>query len=203
MRLSRPQPLQPHHDLSGFRSGDRSVDSWIRRRAHPNAENRLNRIVVVIDEDTQQVAGIYALTFTRLQREALGAFQSKGIKDGPPSIPAYFIGQFAVAKAYQKQGLADGLVKDIFKFLLEQAENGIPAPLIYLDASQQRAASFWRHMGFNPCPELGTNAMVKELNDIAETAEALDHPDTKGKRVRMATTLKWVLYRAGLRRQSP
>ena len=100
VRLSRPQPLQPHHDLSGFRSGDRSVDSWIRRRAHSNAENRLNRIVVVIDEDTQEVAGIYALTFTRLKREALGAFQSKGIKDGPPFIPAYFIGQFAVAKAY-------------------------------------------------------------------------------------------------------
>ncbi len=203
MRLSRPQPLQPHHDLSGFCCGDRSVDSWIRRHAHSNAENRLNRIFVVIDEDTQQVAGIYALTFKQLARDALGAFQSKGIKDGPPLIPAYFIGQFAVATTYQKQGLAGGLVKDIFQFLLEEAERGIPAPLIYLDASQEQAASFWRHMGFTPCPELGRNAMVKELNDIAETAEALDHPDTKGKRVRMATTLKWVLYRAGLRRRSP
>lgn len=99
--------------------------------------------------------------------------------------------------------MAGGLVKDIFQFLLEQAERGIPAPLIYLDTSQQQAASFWRHMGFTLCPELGINAMVKELNDIAETAEALDHPDTKGKRVRMVSTLKWVLYRAGLRRQSP
>lgn len=203
MRLSRPQPLQPHHDLSRFCCGDRSVDSWIRRRAHSNAENWLNRIVVVIDEDTQQVAGIYALTFRRLKREALGAFQSNVIKDGPPSIPAYFIGQFAVATTYQKQGLAGGLVKDIFQFLLAQAETGIPAPLIYLDASQGQAASFWRHMGFTPCPELGMNAMVKELNDIAETAEALDHPDTKGKRVRMVSTFKWVLYRAGLRRKSP
>ena len=203
MRLSRPQPLQPHHDLSGFCCGDRSVDSWIRRHAHSNAENRLNRIFVVIDEDTQQVAGIYALTFKQLARDALGAFQSKGIKDGPPLIPAYFIGQFAVATTYQKQGLAGGLVKDIFQFLLEEAERGIPAPLIYLDASQKQAASFWRHMGFTPCPELGRNAMVKELNDIAETAVALDHPDTKGKRVRMVSTLKWVLYRAGLRRKSP
>jgi hypothetical protein len=89
VRLSRPQPLQPHHDLSGFCCGDRSVDSWIRRHAHSNAENRLNRIFVVIDEDTQQVAGIYALTFKQLARDALGAFQSKGIKDGPPLIPAY------------------------------------------------------------------------------------------------------------------
>jgi len=55
-------------------------------------------------------------------------------------------------------------------------------------------------MGFDPCPELGENAMVKELNKIAETAEVLDHPDTRGKRVRMTTTLKWVLYRRGLRR---
>jgi GNAT superfamily N-acetyltransferase len=203
VRLSRPQPLQPHHDLSSFCCGDRSVDNWIRRRAHSNAVSRLNRIVVVIDEDTQQVAGIYALTFKQLARDALGAFQSKGIKDGPPLIPAYFIGQFAVATTYQKQGLAGGLVKDIFQFLLEEAERGIPAPLIYLDASQEQAASFWHHMGFTPCPELGRNAMVKDLNDIAETAEALDHPDTKGKRVRMVTTLKWVLYRAGLRRQSP
>ncbi len=203
MRLSRPQTLQPHHDLSGFRCGDRSVDSWIRRHARSNSENRLNRIFVVIDEDTQQVAGIYALTFKQLARDALGAFQSKGIKDGPPLIPAYFIGQFAVATTYQKQGLAGGLVKDIFQFLLEEAERGIPAPLIYLDASQKQAASFWRHMGFTPCPELGRNAMVKELNDIAETAEALDLPDTKGKRVRMVSTLKWVLYRAGLRRKSP
>jgi hypothetical protein len=83
---------------------------------------------------------------------------------------------------------------------LEQAENGIPAPLVYLDASQEQAASFWRHMGFDPCPEFGENAMVKELNKIAETAEVLDHPDTRGKRVRMTTTLKWVLYRRGLRR---
>jgi GNAT superfamily N-acetyltransferase len=99
----------------------------------------------VIDEDTQDVAGIYALTFTRLKREALGAFQSKGIKDGPPLIPAYFIGQFAVAKAYQKQGLAGGLVKDIFQFLLEQAERGIPAPLIYLlhNSRQQAFGATW------------------------------------------------------------
>lgn len=55
-------------------------------------------------------------------------------------------------------------------------------------------------MGFDPCPEFGENAMVKELNKIAETAEVLDHPDTRGKRVRMTTTLKWVLYRRGLRR---
>jgi hypothetical protein len=158
---------------------------------------------VVIDKDTQQVAGIYALTFKQLERDALSSLQSKAIKDGPPLIPAYFIGQFAVATAYQNRGLAGGLVKDIFQFLLEQAETGIPAPLIYLDASQEQAASFWRHMGFNPCPELGKTAMVKELNDIAETAEALDHPDTKGKRIRIVTTRKWVLYRAGLRRKSP
>jgi hypothetical protein len=29
-----------------------------------------------------------------------------------------------------------------------------------LDASQEQAASFWRHMGFTPCPELGRNAIV-------------------------------------------
>ena len=80
VRLSRPQPLQPHHDLSGFRSGNRCVDSWIRRRAHSNAENRLNRIFVVIDEDTQQVAGIYALTFKQLARDALGSVRSRGIQ---------------------------------------------------------------------------------------------------------------------------
>jgi GNAT superfamily N-acetyltransferase len=200
LRLSPPQSLQPHHDLTGFRCGDRSIERWIKRHAHSNAENWLNRICVVIDQDTQQVAGIYALTFKQLEREALGSLRSVRLKDGPPLVPAYFIGQFAVATAYQNQGVAGGLVRDIFRFLLEQAENGIPAPLVYLDASQEQAASFWRHMGFDPCPELGENAMVKELNKIAETAEVLDHPDTRGKRVRMTTTLKWVLYRRGLRR---
>jgi GNAT superfamily N-acetyltransferase len=200
LRLTRPLPLQPHHDLSGFSCGDPTIESWVKRRAHQNSENWLNRVCVVVDQDTQQIAGIYALTFKQLERKALRSLKSECIKGGPPLIPAYFIGQFAVATAYQKQGIAGGLVRDIFRFLLEQAENGIPAPLVYLDASQEQAASFWKHMGFNPCPQLGANAMVKELNDIAETADVLDHPDTKGKRVRMAVTLKWVLYRLGLRR---
>jgi GNAT superfamily N-acetyltransferase len=200
LRLSRPQLLQPHHDLSNFRCGDRSIERWIKRRAHSNSEKWLNRICVVIDLETQQVAAIYALTFTTLEREALGSLRSDCLEDGPPLIPAFFIGQFAVATAYQNQGVAGGLVRDIFRFLLEQAENGIPAPLVYLDASEEEAASFWRHMGFDPCPELGEKSMVKELNKIAETAEVLDHPDTRGKRVRMKVTLRWVLYRLGLRR---
>lgn len=180
LRLSQPQPLQPHHDLSDFRCGDSSIERWIKRRAHSNAENWLNRICVVIDLDTQQVAAIYALAFTTLQREALSSLRSNRLEDGPPLIPAYFIGQFAVATAYQNQGVAGGLVKDIFRFLLEQAESGIPAPLVYLDASRDEAASFWSHMGFDPCPELGEKSMVKELNKIAETAEVLDHPGTRG-----------------------
>ncbi len=198
MRLSRPLPLQPHHDLSDFSCGDRSIERWLRRHAHANAKNRLNRTCVVIDEDTQRIAGIYVLLFKEIERDSLGPLLPSELADGPPIIPAFFIGQFAVATPYQNQGVAGGLVGDIYRFLLNQAETGIPAPLIYLDASQKQAESFWKHMGFTPCPDLGKNAMIKELNDIAETAEVLDHPDTKGKRVRIAVAYKWIMYRLGL-----
>lgn len=198
LRLSRPQPLQPHHDLADFRCGDQSVEQWLQRNAQFNARNRLNRVCVVIDEDSQQIAAIYALTFKQLEKQKLLPSQSQLLRRGPALIPAFFIGQFAVASEYQGKGLGRGLVRDIFQFLLNQTDSGIPAPLVYLDASQENAAGFWAHMGFKPCPELGARAMVLEVSSIAETAAVLDHPDTQGARAKVVLAYQWLLRRFGV-----
>src|ERR1700687_5931108 len=94
--LSAPERLRADHDVSGFESGEPSLDDWLRRRARQNEETGASRTYVVCAG--QQVVGYYAL--------ALGAVAhlhapGRVRRNMPDPIPIMVIGRLAVHKDYQ------------------------------------------------------------------------------------------------------
>ena len=58
-RLSQPEPLKAHHDLSQFECGKPTLDQWLRSHAMAN-EGTSSRTFVVCD-DGATVVGYYTL----------------------------------------------------------------------------------------------------------------------------------------------
>ncbi len=173
VRLTGPRDLQPEDDFSSFDCGDEKINKWAKTYAHYNKRNNLNYIRVITAKGSAKVLAFYALTTREIEYSKLGILGDEFLAQPPRTVPAYFIGQFGVDRALQGQGIGSGLVKDIYKFALEQCHSGLPAPLFYLDLASRRARGFWAHMGFKRCPDIAPRAMIKELAEIEDTARLL------------------------------
>ncbi|HQT62694.1 MULTISPECIES: hypothetical protein [unclassified Acidiphilium] len=49
MRLTPPEPLDEHHDISGLNCGVASLDDWLRRRARAKQASGATRTFVVTE----------------------------------------------------------------------------------------------------------------------------------------------------------
>ena len=58
--MRAPEPLNAEHDIATFDCGERSLNDWLRRRAHTNQGAGASRTYVVVD-DRLRVLGYYAL----------------------------------------------------------------------------------------------------------------------------------------------
>jgi len=174
VRLSRPRDLQPDDDFSEFDCGDKKLNRWARAYAHYNKRNRLNFIRVITARGGNKVLAFYALSFREIEYEKLGVLGDEFLERPPKSIPAYFICQLGVDASLQGNGIGGGLVKDIYYFVLKQSNSGIPAPLLYLDVASPSARAFWEYMGFQRCPDIAPQAMVRELAEIEDTSKLLE-----------------------------
>lgn len=143
-----PRPLAAGDKLSEFRSGEDSLDSWLRGRARNNEKAGASRTMVTITRDEGRVAGYYCLASTSLERE-----------DGPPelgaamptSIPVVLLGRLAIDEEYQGMGLGYSLLQHATARALEAAEViGIRALLVH--AVNDDVVAFYEKFGFAQFP---------------------------------------------------
>ena len=146
MTLTEPQPISPEHVLSGFDSGQPSLDSWLISRAEKNERGGGSRTYVVCNDGV--VVAYYCLsTGSVARKESPGRIR----RNMPDPIPVMLIGRLAVDRGYQGQGIARALVRDAILRTLRAAKiAGIRALLVH--ALDQDAAGFYRHLGFMPSP---------------------------------------------------
>ncbi len=142
--LSGPEKLSSDHELSGFDSGEPTLDDWLRRRALQNEGRGGSRTYTVCDG--RRVAGYYSLA-----AGAVAHSQASGrIKRNMPDLdPGDGIGQAGGRPVVSRQ--SSGLLRDALLRTLRAAEIvGIRAVLVH--AISDDAKRFYEARGFRASP---------------------------------------------------
>src|SRR5260370_27482872 len=95
-----PEPLADHHNFGDFRSGEASLDDWLRRRARANQVSGATRTYVVCED--KRVIAYYALASGVVTAEsAPGRFR----RNMPNPIPVAVLARLAVHRDWQGRGI--------------------------------------------------------------------------------------------------
>jgi GNAT superfamily N-acetyltransferase len=157
--LSPPELLAERHDISGFRSGEASLDDWLARRARANQVSGASRTYVVCHD--KRVIGYYALASGVVAVEAApGRFR----RNMPNPIPVAVLARLAVHENWQGQGIGRALFRDA-AHRVAYAADAIGIRGIVVHAISERAKSFYLALGVTPSPQEPMTLMVT-LSDI-------------------------------------
>ena len=144
--LSHPEPLADHHQIEDFRSGQASLDDWLKRRARANQASGASRTYVVCERE--RVIGYYALASGAVTVEsAPGRFR----RNMPNPIPVAVLARLAVDRSWQGRGIGRALFRDAAR-RVEQAADAIGIRGIVVHAISEEARSFYLTLGFDPSP---------------------------------------------------
>ncbi|TSD88634.1 GNAT family N-acetyltransferase [Mycobacterium sp. KBS0706] len=159
MTVSAPEPLAPHHDIEGFRSGVESLDSWLKRRALKNQATGASRTFVACDG--RRVLAYYALASSAIALDvARGGFR----RNMPDPIPVVVLGRLAVDRSLQGGGLGRALVRDAGLRVIQAADIiGIRGMIVHALSDEVRV--FYERLGFEPSP-LDPMTLMVALADL-------------------------------------
>ncbi len=159
MPPSAPKPLQEHHDVTAFDSGEESLDTWLKRRALANQVTGASRTYVVCEEG--RVVGYYALaTGSISQSQVSGRFR----RNMPDPIPMVLLARLAVDRTRQGKGLGRGLFRDA-AMRVSQAADLIGILGIYVHAISEAARAFYLQLGFIESAQVPMTLVIT-LQDI-------------------------------------
>ena len=148
MALRQPRPIQADDRLSDFSCGEASLDHYLTRRALANHQTDLARCYVCVDDQSGTVVGYYTLSAIAIaQADLPGTVR----RNAPDPVPAVLLGRLAVSQTAQGTGLGRLLVRDAILSTLAAADR-IGVRLLLVHALHDRAASFYRALGFAASP---------------------------------------------------
>lgn len=145
--LVEPALLGDAHDLDGFRSGNDTLDEWLRRRARANQVGGASRTYVVAAD--RRVVGYYCIASGALDlADAPGPVR----RNMPDPIPMAVLGRLAVDRDWQGKGLGAALLQDaVLRTGKAAAIIGIRGLLVH--AISDAAKAFYEHYGFTASPK--------------------------------------------------
>ena len=161
--IGPPEKLSAEHDLSGFDSGQRVLDDWLRRRARQNEESGASRTYVVCVG--KRVVAYYTLAVGAIAHaETPGRIR----RNMPDPVPAMVLGRLAVDKAHHGCGVGTGLLRDAVLRTMQAADiAGIRTVLVH--AISEPAKRFYERYGFVASPVDPITVMIT----VAEAARIL------------------------------
>jgi predicted N-acetyltransferase YhbS len=144
--LFAPALLDKTHDLDQFRSGNDTLDDWLRRRARTNQISGASRTYVVADD--QRVIAYYCLASGALDlADAPGPIR----RNMPDPIPMAVLGRLAVHREWQGRGLGVALLQDaVLRTAQAAAIMGIRGVLVH--AISDSAKAYYERHGFAASP---------------------------------------------------
>jgi GNAT superfamily N-acetyltransferase len=151
--------------MSGFVSGEPTLDSWLQRRALSNQASGATRTFVVCDAGA--VAGYYALASGAIAvQSSPGRFR----RNMPDPIPVVVLARLAVHRSYQGRGIGRALFRDAALRVAAAAETiGIRGIVVH--AISDEAKAFYTALGFDASLHEPMTLMVT----LADLRAAIDH----------------------------
>lgn len=136
MPLTRPEPLDAAHNLTGFDCGESVLNDWLTQRAFKN-EGRFSRTYVVSDDE--RVIAYFCISAATIDRSAA---PGKVRRNAPDGIPVAVLGRLAVDRAHAGHGLGAALVRDALRRIAAASQDiGIGAALV--QAKNETARRFY------------------------------------------------------------
>ncbi|HAA30222.1 MAG TPA: GNAT family N-acetyltransferase [Cyanobacteria bacterium UBA8553] len=138
------EPLGSHHNRAVFSCGVEPLDVYFKRQAGQEARKRIAAPFVLIDKNSNTIAGYYTLSSIGIN---LGDLPPEITKKLPkyPLLPATLLGRLAVDKNYQGKKLGETLLLDA---LYRSLKNEIASMAVVVDAKDDKARTFYEHYGF-------------------------------------------------------
>jgi GNAT superfamily N-acetyltransferase len=168
-RFSDPEPLGPHHVLRGFRSGEASLDAWLRDRARGAAGAGSARTYVVVGEELQRVVGYHALTVASVEHDDATPRARRGMPHHP--IPVVLLARLAVDETVQGRGVGSFLLRDAMTRTAAAAGRfGIRALLVHAPHDEARAFYLRHGLESSPTDDLHLTILVKDVRAAIDAA---------------------------------
>jgi ribosomal protein S18 acetylase RimI-like enzyme len=141
-------PLDPNgHDRTGFSCGKPPLDTYLKNQA--TQDLRRNYVACFVATTVEgQIAGYFTLSAHSIPLQDLPEAFRKKLPSRIP-VPAALLGRLAVDLRFKGQGLGGILVTYA---LTTAARSGNAAHALVVDALDEEAAEFYRHLGFQGFP---------------------------------------------------
>ena len=164
--LSRPRPLEQDDEREAFDCGQPSLDAWFRRNAWRNQQSGVSRTTVIADADGM-VAGYVSLSTGEIRRDVLSKPRRRNM---PDPVPVFLLGQLAVDRKWQGEGLSSVLMSHAILTVLRAWESvGAYALLTHpVDAPARR---YYDRRGFSALAGDARGAMILRLRDLAQSVD--------------------------------
>src|SRR6202162_3759775 len=153
------------HDRAAFSCGVAALDDWFHLRAGQDEKRNVARVFVAID-DQRGIVGFYSLSSFTLTIADLPPEQAKRLPRYDV-IPAALIGRLARDESVRGEGVGDVLLADAVRRIIGAARS-LAVFAIVVEATDERAAAFYRDFGFAPFP----NRPLRLFMPASEAAEA-------------------------------
>lgn len=154
------------HDRAAFSCGVASLDDWFRLRAGQDEKRNVARVFVAID-DRGGIVGFYSLSSFTLTIGDLPPAHAKRLPRYD-AIPAALIGRLARDEKVRGEGIGELLLADAVRRVIGAARS-LAVFAIVVEATDARAAAFYRDFGFTPFP----NRPLRLFMPASEAAEAV------------------------------
>jgi len=177
--------LGEHHLLDEFESDRPELDRWLRKEARRAHANRMARVTVWCEPDSDVVVAFYAIAPTQIAPDGI----SRSARGGYSSpIPGYLIAKLALAKSMTGRGLGGALLLDALATVAAAANAG-SGRLVVVDAIDHRAFEFYKHHGFIPIGE--SKRLFVRIADVTASLAAGRYGPTVDARHHAAAGFLW------------
>lgn len=162
--MAASEPLTKIHSTRDFDCEDANVNRWLKRFALQGQSSGQARSYVI--HESGQVIGFYAIASGSIQQAEATERTRKGLGKYP--IPIILLAQFGVDKGRQGKGLGKALLKEALVRCLNAADE-IGARAVVVDASSDKARTFYEKFGFerSPVSEFKLMILMKDLRASA------------------------------------
>jgi GNAT superfamily N-acetyltransferase len=141
----RIERLDRAHERAEFRSGDASLDDFLRTRVSQYEKRNIGRTYVAVQAGDRRVYGYYTLASGAVAFQNIPVAASRKLPKHP--VPVVLLARLAVDQTVRGRGLGEALLIDALKRCLKLARAlGIHA--VVVDAIDPKASAFYQKYGF-------------------------------------------------------
>ena len=160
--VTPPRPLVESDDLTQFDCGRESLNAWLRRHAWSNHVSGVSRVKVITDTASGRILGYVTLSAAQIERVFLPKPQQR---NRPDPVPVTLLGQLAVDRAYQGQGLASSLLLFALRTALNASQD-IGSLGVITHPLDDNVRRFYTRWGFHDLPFDPHRAMLLRMVDL-------------------------------------